>query len=156
MTLLIRYSLAVLLGAIDGFLFGSICYIADRIDFEFQVRQVAAIEARSGNIIDLIYLTKWWMFPLRFLLLFTIVSALLHWLHHRRVSALRLWQEIGLLSVAIAVVLMSIFGLFNDWVFNSDLFATYLFLFVTVVILNLFFAAVLHVAQLHRRLVVAL
>jgi hypothetical protein len=148
--------LAVLLAAIDGFIFGSLCEIANRIYFQFQLREVEAIAARGGPIIDIAYGLKWWALPVMFLLVFAPVSLLVHWLHFRRhVSALRLWQEIGLVSVGITVASMSIYGLLKGLPFTGEILGTFLFLLLLVIILNFFFSAVVRLSRLHREQTVA-
>jgi hypothetical protein len=57
-----------ILGAISGFLFGSLCEIANRIHFEFQLREVEKIAADGGPIIDNVYVLRWWMLPCFFML----------------------------------------------------------------------------------------
>ena len=154
---MLQYSLAMLLGAIDGFIFGCFCEIPNRIWFQFQLREVEAIAARGGPTIDIAYMLNWWALPVIFLLVFAPISIFVHWLRHSRsISALRLWQEIGLLAVALTVATMSVYGLLKGLPFNGEILGTFLFLFLLVIILNVFFSMLVKITRLHRQQVIAL
>src|ERR1044072_1931188 len=99
------YWRASVLGAVDGFIFGGLCEIANRIHFEFQVREAARLAAEGGPIIDMAYILRWWVTPCFFLLVFAIVSLVVHWLRaNRALSVTRLWQEIGFVAVSACVL----------------------------------------------------
>jgi hypothetical protein len=71
------------LGAISGFIFGGLCEIANRIRFEFQLREVERIAARGGPIIDMAYALRWWVLPCFFMLVFAALSPFVHWLRSK-------------------------------------------------------------------------
>jgi hypothetical protein len=144
---------AVVLGAVDGFIFGGCCEIANRIQFEFRLRELERIAAEGGPIIDIAYVLRWWMLPCFFLLVFAVVSLFVHWLRSSRsLSITRLWQEVGFVAVAACVLPTLIYGWLNDLPFNSEIIGTSFFLFGLASVLNFMFGAFLQmVANYHAR-----
>jgi hypothetical protein len=147
------YWRASVLGAVDGFIFGGLCEIANRIHFEFQVREAARLAAEGGPIIDMAYILRWWVTPCFFLLVFAIVSLVVHWLRaNRALSVTRLWQEIGFVAVSACVLPTLAYGWSRGLPFTSAIVGTSIFLFGLAFALNFIFGAFLQmVANYHAR-----
>ena len=132
------------LGAVNGFIFGGLCEIANRIYFDFQLRELERIAAKGGPIIDIAYVLRWWMLPCFFMLVFAVVSLFMHWLRsNRSLSILRLWVEVGLVAVAACVMPTLIYGLLNGLPFTGEIIGTSVFLFGLAFVLNFLFGAFL-------------
>jgi len=139
---LFAYLRAIGLGAMNGFIFGSICEIVYQIRFRFVLRELDRIAAEGGPNIDVWYPWHLWTLPGFFMLVFAIVSLFMHWLRSKRaLSRTRLWQEIGLLSVVV-----SLLPIYYYW---SSVFSigAVLFLFGLAFVLNSIFGGFLEMVS---------
>ena len=141
----LAYGRAAILGALNGFIFGYLCELAYRVKFNAFMRELGRIADEAGPIVDVWYPWDWWMLPGFFVSIFAIVSLFMHWTRSKRaLSKARLWQEIGLISVAVSLLPILVYHYYRVSVFSVG---TVLFLFGLAIVLNSLFGGFLQIAS---------
>jgi hypothetical protein len=136
-----------LLGAIEGFIFGGMCEVANRIYFEYRLRELQRIADAGGPIMDMSYLLRWWMLPCFFAILFAIVSYFIHRVRAKSsVSLLRLWLEIGFTAVSACFIPAYLYEWLDESQLTSETIAAGFVLLGFVVVLSQIFVGLLKIA----------
>ena len=144
------YWCAALLGALNGFLFGYLCELANRIRFNSFLRELERIADEGGPIVDVWYPWVWWTLPITFLGIFAIACLFIYWLRfNRSLSIVRLWQEIGFVSVMLFLFPMVLYYRWAGWTFGFTFVGEVLFLLGLAFALNSIFGGILQILSNH-------
>gem|GEM_PF-6318016 len=150
----------IVLGAINGLLFGAIAEFVRRIAKEYERdydrQETARILAETGMSISTteMVIIYWYALPLFFMIIFVIGSYLTHkFIFTNSTSIILKWQIIGCVSIAGVLIPMANADLLTVGSFTSGFQKTTIALLLIAICLNFFYAVSLTLIKeyLHRK-----